>query len=538
MARGTSKGKAAKTSATKAKKQQAKQKMMDAPNSFVGRRISKKFSGDVYSGSVSKFVTKHSLWGIKYDDGDAEEMDWNDLSAAMELYDGSQQNNKTEKKGSVREATPSPEQDEKPADDSVTAADDDVAVAKQKKSSAKRATNVNDVPVVAAPRCKNIRLAVKKIVVDIPKKEAKEKRDLEAVKASEPPPKANSTKLLDPSQRKFGKTTQPISVDASLFERNPCRITGGITHHPSAYPNYHKGKGSFGFLIQRLSDRNYAMRALCSDGYGAEYNTYKKEKVDYISVVWYPPSNLNDHAANATIVDGCHLDLIDPNDGKTYLTGPNINSAIVNASEPVECVFLNGAQSNAGSSLSADDIASAIRKCSDSLLCLSLTECKLNTAVIDGLSSCSKLRGLILENCQLFGDGDDRPTDAKLAAVLRSCPDLQWCFVKSSIFGNQCWNVLATDACPNLEVLWVDAPLHTDDRVETIRGDHNIIRLALNRRSDKIKLCMINPDEKNESRYVIGGAKKTDRLNGRARTKEEKKVNLHHHRGGPYLNTV
>jgi len=351
-------------------------------------------------------------------------------------------------------------------------------------------------------------------VVDIAKKEEEEKKMLDAVMKSKPPAKKKS----DPSKRKFGKTNRQIVVDANLFARNPCRIPGGTTRLPSDYPGYNKGKGSFAFLIQRLSDRNYAMRAMCLEGHGAEYNTFKKANVYYVCVVWYPPSNLDNHKNDATIVDGCHLDLIDPSDGKTYLTGRNLDSVIVNASEPVECLFLNASQSNSGNCISADDIATAISKCKDSLQCLALNECKLDASMISAIASCSKLRGVIIDSCELWGKGDDRPTDAGLSEVLRSCSDLRWCFVKSSIFGTDCWNALADEgACPNLELLWVDAPLNTQDRIHTARGDHDTIRTALEHRANKLKLCMINPDEKNKSRYVVGGGKGTDRLNGTAR---------------------
>ena len=54
---------------------------------YIGRRVSKKFAGELYHGTVSKYVAKHKLWAIKYDDGDAEEMDWDELSPALELFD-------------------------------------------------------------------------------------------------------------------------------------------------------------------------------------------------------------------------------------------------------------------------------------------------------------------------------------------------------------------------------------------------------------------------------------------------------------------
>jgi len=556
--------------------------------SYVGRHVSKKFDSEMYNGTVAKFTPKHRLWKIKYEDGDAEEMDWDDLSKAMDLHDGKGQ----KKKGAKKEVTPARAPDATPvtatsaaaatvADaaknyrvirntyprNDVSCGDEHVvgefATREQANEAARTEMSntcqfedwgedefANKPPPYSSADGPFEAIAdedefVDIYVVDIAKEKVAEKREFEAAKASKPPAKITTVtaKLLDPSQRKFGKTNKEIFIDPNLFARHPCCIPGGVARNPSAYPNYHKGRGSFGFLIQRLSDRNYAMRALCLDGYGAEYNTYKKARANYISVVWYPPANLNDHASDKTIIDGCHLDMIDPIDGKTYLTGSNLQSAIVNSGTSPECIFLNGAQSNPGSVISADDIAFPISKCHDTLRCIALTECKINANLVAAIASCSKLRGLILENCQLWGDDENMPTDKHLAALLRSCPNLRWCFVKSSIFGAECWNALAENACPNLEVLWVDAPLHTQDRIDTIRGDHDTIRSALNSRWDKLKLCMINPDDKNKSRYVLGGAKKTDRLNGRERTEDEKH-NLKERmpsirRGsGSYLNTV
>lgn len=617
--------KAAKASTTKAKKPLTKHDL-HKDKAYIKRRVSKDFDGAIYNGTVIKFNSKHRLWAVEYDDGDGEEMDWNDLQKALKLHDDKNKGKKR-KSSNGKNSAPSvieeesvdgkkkistkkkkaspPAQDVKPkGTPTKPAASTTAEMAENKKSEEK--TSPPPTPASASENFRVVRTTypshgsgsdeeeyvvgeyatreeankaardemesipqfedwgegqfagksppyssidgpfdaiadedefVKIYVVDIAKEEEKEKKTLEAVMKSKPPAKKKS----DPSKRKFGKTDQPIAVDANLFARNPCRIPGGTTRLPSAYPNYTKGKGSFGFLMQRLSDRNYAMRAMCLEGHGAEYNTYKKASGFYISVVWYPPTNLDNHKNDATIVDGCHLDLIDPSDGKTYLTGKNLDSAIVNAAEPVECLFLNASQSNPGSSLSADDIALAITKCKDSLQCLALSECKLDAAIISALASCSKLRGVIIDSCELWGEGDNRPTDAGLSRVLGSCPDLRWCFVKSSMFGADCWNALAKEgACPNLELLWVDAPLHTEDRIDTAKGDHATIRAALERRADKLKLFMINPDENYKSRYLVGGGKGTDRLNGRARTEEEKYADrsMQGSRWGSYLSKV
>ena len=59
-----------------------------------------------------------------------------------------------------------------------------------------------------------------------------------------------------------------------------------------------------------------------------------------------------------------------------------------------------------------------------------------------------------------------------------------------------------------------------DGRCNVALGDHDLIRRALNARKDMLQLCVINPDTKLQTRYVIGGAKKTDRLNGEKVKKE------------------
>ena len=56
--------------------------------SYIGRRIARTFDKQVYHGTVARFLKTHRLWKISYDDGDKEEMDFEELSYAMDLYDG------------------------------------------------------------------------------------------------------------------------------------------------------------------------------------------------------------------------------------------------------------------------------------------------------------------------------------------------------------------------------------------------------------------------------------------------------------------
>lgn len=55
---------------------------------YIGRRMARIFDNKVYHGTVTRFIKTHRLWKISYDDGDKEEMDFAELSYAMDLYDG------------------------------------------------------------------------------------------------------------------------------------------------------------------------------------------------------------------------------------------------------------------------------------------------------------------------------------------------------------------------------------------------------------------------------------------------------------------
>jgi len=56
--------------------------------SYIDRRIARTFDKQVYHGTVAGFIKTHRLWKISYDDGDKEEMDFEELSYAMDLYEG------------------------------------------------------------------------------------------------------------------------------------------------------------------------------------------------------------------------------------------------------------------------------------------------------------------------------------------------------------------------------------------------------------------------------------------------------------------
>ncbi|CAB9530670.1 unknown protein [Seminavis robusta] len=66
---------------------------------------------------------------------------------------------------------------------------------------------------------------------------------------------------------------------------------------------------TFAFLLQRISDRNYAMRSVCVDGGGIVYTKFRCHR--RWRPVWFPETSLNDHSDNDKIVDGITLSLAD-----------------------------------------------------------------------------------------------------------------------------------------------------------------------------------------------------------------------------------
>lgn len=112
-----------------------------------------------------------------------------------------------------------------------------------------------------------------------------------------------------------------------MFGRNPCRVDGGVGTPVSAFPGGAGIKG-FVYLVQCISDRNYAMRAFCLDGHpSACYVTYKPPRCINKNCTWLSPTNLNQHGSDLTIVDSCHTDLTNPTDGESCLTTANLLAA-------------------------------------------------------------------------------------------------------------------------------------------------------------------------------------------------------------------
>ena len=52
---------------------------------YVGKRIAREFDNVIYHGTIDKYHPRRRLWSIKYDDGDAEELDHREVLLAIDL---------------------------------------------------------------------------------------------------------------------------------------------------------------------------------------------------------------------------------------------------------------------------------------------------------------------------------------------------------------------------------------------------------------------------------------------------------------------
>ena len=89
-------------------------------------------------------------------------------------------------------------------------------------------------------------------------------------------PEAVVSADIKPKGRIFGFVDGDVQPDENRFHRHPCRIAGGEQHLPCDYGKTIGGEGtsSFAYLVQRISDRNYAMRGLCIDGGAYDYVSF------------------------------------------------------------------------------------------------------------------------------------------------------------------------------------------------------------------------------------------------------------------------
>jgi hypothetical protein len=77
----------AKATATSAKKSPPKKKEKKDPFSYCNKRVAKFFQGNVFFGTISRYVDKAKYWAIDYDDGDEEEFDETEVQRHMKLYE-------------------------------------------------------------------------------------------------------------------------------------------------------------------------------------------------------------------------------------------------------------------------------------------------------------------------------------------------------------------------------------------------------------------------------------------------------------------
>jgi hypothetical protein len=288
-------------------------------------------------------------------------------------------------------------------------------------------------------------------------------------------------------------------IDETMFLRHPSRIPGAASNPPGLYGSG-TGRGSFAFTMQRQSNRNYTMRSVCLDQGSARFYTFALPHVYHQAVGWMPDSNLIDHAKDKSIVDGCHLDLIDTGNTLKLLLTPKALEATVKSG--TKCLFLYFFED-------PDTLAEAIETCADSLQCISLVGCTVSEKVFWALGKCPNLSGITITT-----EGSSSSVhDKDLASLLKArCATLKWIFVDSKMLDTGSWTQLADNEFPLLEVLWTNNVTVVGDRRGVAVGDHAIIRRALKARGPSLMLCMVNPNKKVQTRYHVGG--KSDQLTG------------------------
>ena len=284
--------------------------------------------------------------------------------------------------------------------------------------------------------------------------------------------------------------------DAKIFARNPCRVKGGNRCAPDMYPGK-TGKTGYLAMMQRQSNRNYAMREFClgdtDDGdVGARFKSFKLPRYVSRIVAWYVFDDLDVVGQDPSVTDTLHADLADPKTGKCLLTRSNLLAAV---SASTRCIFLNSHQTCARTGFVAHETAAAeaIRTAAPSLECLSINESTLTGGALDELAKCRNLRGILLSN----NCNDATATDAALAAVLRASSQLRWLYVDSqyervALFGDQCWNALQDGCCPLLQVLWID--FTSAEQEARLSKARRVLAKGTPVRT-RLDLCMICPKE-------------------------------------------
>lgn len=135
-------------------------------------------------------------------------------------------------------------------------------------------------------------------VQETPMKERIAKKKLPA-----PPP---------PEKRVFGKVaiTSYYRCDKQYFQNSPSPLAAAVAKHPEDFPS----NGDFVDLVRRFNICSYAVKALCSDGFGAKYaikSIQRKRPARYIiySIIWIPPTDydLTTHVGDPSVLDTIHV---------------------------------------------------------------------------------------------------------------------------------------------------------------------------------------------------------------------------------------
>jgi pantothenate kinase type III len=63
-----------------------KKEKKDPESYYINKRIAKDFDGNIFFGTVSKYVSKAKYWAIDYDDGDEEEFDESEVQQHLKIY--------------------------------------------------------------------------------------------------------------------------------------------------------------------------------------------------------------------------------------------------------------------------------------------------------------------------------------------------------------------------------------------------------------------------------------------------------------------
>jgi hypothetical protein len=252
------------------------------------------------------------------------------------------------------------------------------------------------------------------------------------------------------------------------------------------------------------------MRSLCLENSGARYTSFSLPNIIRRSIHCIPDTNLNDHSLEDSIFDTFHTDLFHPKTGKHSLT---VETLVACVKPNTECLFITNLSNNNDAYSKA--IVEAIQICSANLKCFTLNVSAMSTEILEALAKCPQLRGVTFDQNETKLTAEQHELDSAMAKVLTSCLHLRWLYIDYLPFHAACWSALAGGSCPELQLLWIDCPVHQNGCIGVTAGDHNIVRHVLTTRT--LSLCMIDPDEKLKSSFIVGDSKKKayDRLNGK-----------------------